>query len=301
VARFDASPGQVERSAIEYGALLVALELLRERTALEVEQRLRGGFIDELFSGEFVEELIIKQGAAFGLDLTAPTRIFVIEAAEAELSPANSHLLYSIATDCARSWPGRFLVAVEGNAAVVLLEETSGGHEPEPPGPFFEDRLAEALRLRIPACPFNLAVSRLVRALPEYGRAHAAARRGLDLVRLLGRSQQVVSFRHLGVQEILLQVDEPAALLEFIACYVEPLERYDHEHSSKLLVSLETFYDSGFNLQEAARRLDVHVSTLRYRLARIEELLGVDPKVGDSRLNIEVAVRAAKALAVHRD
>jgi ligand-binding sensor protein/sugar diacid utilization regulator/transcriptional regulator with GAF, ATPase, and Fis domain len=300
-ARFEASPGQVERSAIEYGALLVALELLRVRTALEVEQRLRGGFLEELFSGGFVEEAIVKQGAAFGLDLTAPTRIFRIEVADGELGPVNGHLLYSVATDCARSWPGRSLVAVEGNAAVVLLEETGAGAGHDTNAEFFEDRLEHVLPLRIPSCRFNIAVSRLVRAPSEYGRAHAAARRGLDLIRLLGRSRQVVSFRHLGVQEILLQVEEPAALLEFIARYVEPLERYDEEHSSKLLASLETFYDAGFNLQEAARRLDVHVSTLRYRLTRIEELLGVDPKVGDSRLNIEVAVRAAKALAVHRD
>ena len=114
----------------------------------------------------------------------------------------------------------------------------------------------------MPSCPLNIAVSRLVRSLTDYGRAYAAARRGLDLARLLGRSQQVISFRRLGVQEILLQVEEPASLLEFISRYVEPLERYDEQHSSKLLVSLETFYDSGFNLQEAARRLDVHVSTL---------------------------------------
>ena len=138
-------------------------------------------------------------------------------------------------------------------------------------------------------------MSRLIRSLPAYGRAYAAARRGLDLVRLLGRSGQVVSFRNMGVQEILLAADEPATLLEFIMQYVEPLERYDAEHSSDLLHSLETFYDAGFNLQEAARRLDVHVSTLRYRLTRIEELLGVDPKIGDSRLNIEVAVKAAQS------
>jgi DNA-binding PucR family transcriptional regulator len=104
----------------------------------------------------------------------------------------------------------------------------------------------------------------------------------------------------MGVQELLLQADEPSTLLEFIIRYVEPLERYDAEHSSNLLHSLETFYDAGFNLQEAARRLAVHVSTLRYRLTRIEELLGVDPKTGDSRLNIEVAMKAARALAVHR-
>jgi sugar diacid utilization regulator len=298
VARFGAPPGQVETSALEYGALLVALELLRERTGLEVEHRLRGGFLDELFSGEFVADLIVKQGTAFGLDLTKPARIYLIEPAEGELGPANSHLLYSVADDSARSWPARYLVAVEGSAAVVLLEESG---EADEEGECFEDRLDQVLRQRMPNCRLNIAVSRLARSLPEYGRAYTAARRGLDLARLLGRSQQVVSFRRLGVQEILLQVEEPAALLEFIARYVEPLERYDERHSSKLLASLETFYDSGFNLQEAARRLDVHVSTLRYRLTRIEELLGVDPKVGDSRLNIEVAVRAAKALAVRRD
>jgi purine catabolism regulator len=104
----------------------------------------------------------------------------------------------------------------------------------------------------------------------------------------------------MGVQEILLQASDPAALLDFIQRYVAPLERYDEEHHSRLLASLEAFYDAGFNLQEAARRLDVHASTLRYRLMRAEELLGVDPKVGESRLNIEVALKAARAFAVCR-
>jgi len=97
VARFECSPGQVERAALEYGALLVALELLRERTAIEVEHRLRGGFLEALFGGEFVEELIVRQGTAFGFDLEAPTRMFLIEPAEGELSRANGHLLYAIA------------------------------------------------------------------------------------------------------------------------------------------------------------------------------------------------------------
>lgn len=301
VGRFDALPGQVERAALEYGALLVAVELLRERTALEVEHRLRGGFLEELFSGEFVDDLIVRQGAAFGLDLAAPTRIFLIESVDGELSQANAHLLYSLVADCATALPGRHLVALEGGAAVVLAEELEGQDGSDATGCLFEDQLQRALRQRMPHCKLNIAVSRLARALPDYGKVHAAARRGLDLAGRLGRSGQIVSFRQMGVQEILLQAEEPAALLEFIARYVEPLEQYDAEHSSNLLQSLETFYEAGFNLQEAARRLDVHVSTLRYRLTRIEELLGVDPKVGDSRLNLEVAVKAAKALAIRRN
>ncbi len=293
-ARFDTAPGQVEQAALEYGALLVALELLRQRTALEVEHRLRGGFLEELFSGEFVEDLVIKQAEAFGINLTSPARLFLVEPATGELNHAGAHLLSSICTDCAAERTGSSLVAVESRGAVVLLEG------PDTEEPLFEDLLQRALRQRMSHSGLNIAVSRTVRAPHEYGGAHAAARRGLELFKLLQRSGQVVSFRHMGVQEMLVQASEPAALLEFIRVYVEPLERYDDEHNSQLLTSLTTFYDAGFNLHEAARRLDVHVSTLRYRLARVEELLGVDPKVGEARLNIEVALKAANALAVHR-
>jgi sugar diacid utilization regulator len=230
-----------------------------------------------------------------------PTRIYVIKPAAGELSQANSHLLYAVATECAAAWPGHHLVALESNGAVVFIEEPNAENESALADACFEEHLQRALQQRMPRCRLNVAVTRPARALSDYGKAYAAGRRGLDLVGLLGRSGEIVSFRHMGVQEILLQADEPAALLEFIARYVEPLVRYDAEHSSDLRHSLETFYDAGFNLQEAARRLDVHVSTLRYRLTRIEDLLGVDPKAGDSRLNIEVAVKAAKALSVYRD
>jgi DNA-binding PucR family transcriptional regulator len=65
-------------------------------------------------------------------------------------------------------------------------------------------------------------------------------------------------------------------LLSFIASYVEPLERYDREHSSDLRQTLEVVFESAFNLEQAARRLHVHVSTLRYRLKKIGQLLGRD-------------------------
>jgi sugar diacid utilization regulator/GAF domain-containing protein len=301
VARFDGAPGQVERAALEHGALLVALELLRERTAIEVETRLRGGFLEELFSGEFVEDLIVKQGAAFGFDLRSPTRIFLVELAEGELDGANGHLLYAVANACAARWPGGHLVALENSAVVALVEERREDNGSGADSALFEDQLRSALDRGMSDVRLNIGVSRLVCTVPEYKRAYAVTRRGLDLARLLGRSGELVSFRHLGVQEILLQAGEPTAVLEFIARFVDPLDRYDAEHSSKLLHSLETFYQAGLNLQAAARRLDVHVSTLRYRLRRIEELLGVDPKAGDSRLNIEVALKAAKALAAYRD
>jgi len=44
-------------------------------------------------------------------------------------------------------------------------------------------------------------------------------------------------------------------------------------------------------LQESARRLHIHVSTLRYRLERIRSLLGVDVSDEDARFELSLALR----------
>ena len=80
-ARTAAPPGDVERAAVEYGALLVAVELLRERTALEVESRLRGGLLDDLFGDAAVPDLVRRRALAFGYDLDVASRVFCVEPA----------------------------------------------------------------------------------------------------------------------------------------------------------------------------------------------------------------------------
>jgi purine catabolism regulator len=57
-----------------------------------------------------------------------------------------------------------------------------------------------------------------------------------------------------------------------------------------LLETLGTLADEGFQLVNAARSLGIHISTMRYRLERIEEILNVtleDPKV---RFQVQVAM-----------
>ena len=58
------------------------------------------------------------------------------------------------------------------------------------------------------------------------------------------------------------------------------------------------YYEAGRTLEEAARRLHVHVSTLRYRLKRAAEVLDVDLKDGSDMLDLQVALKAARVLGV---
>jgi DNA-binding PucR family transcriptional regulator len=88
--------------------------------------------------------------------------------------------------------------------------------------------------------------------------------------------------------------------VRFIERFVAPLDAYDREHTSDLRRTLEVVYDAGGTLEQAARELHVHVSTLRYRLKKASELLGVDVKAGPAALDVQVALKAARVLAARR-
>jgi ligand-binding sensor protein/sugar diacid utilization regulator len=307
IARMRTPAGDVERAAVEYGALLVAVELLRERTASEVENRLRGGLLDELFGGAAVPDLVLKRALAFGYDLTTPSRVFLVEAASEEAvaaggpaTPVDPKSFYPPVADCARRWSATNFVAVRGGAVVVVVPETPDAGPTRPDEPRFEDDLRAALGQRRAAVALNTAVGPRCDAYDDYRDSYLAARRGLDLLRLLGRSGEVFSFRVSSLESMLLQSTRPDVIVGFIARYVDPLAEYDRSHSSDLQHTLEVFFDSGSALEETARRLHIHVSTLRYRLKKASALLDVDLRDSGAGLDVQVALRAARVLRAHR-
>lgn len=297
VARLATEPGEIERAAVEYGALLAALDLLRERTAIEVETRLRGGLLEDLFKGEFVDELIAERARALGYDLSVPSRVILIEPADAAggRRPVSPETFYAPVADTARQWSAANLVAMRGDAIVVVAPEQPETAE----GRRLEEVLRAALKRRLPRRRFVIGVGTACSAPPHYRRSFVAARRGVDLLRLLGREDDVFSFRDTSVESMLLQTTEPEVILEFIARYVEPLDEYDRSHAASLRRTLEIYFESGANLEATARGLHVHVSTLRYRLKRISALLECDLKDASAGLDIQVALRAARILGLH--
>jgi sugar diacid utilization regulator len=297
LAHLSRPMSEVDRTALEYGALLTALDLLRERTAIEVETRLRGGFVEELFGGDFDEETTLKQGQTLGLDLSRSSRVFLIESASGQTARADIESIYGVLSDVARTRPDEGIVAIRGPSVVAIFPDPERGSSEHVQ--LFEDQALSTLQSRLPQLPINLAVGTLCDSLSAYKASFQAAQHGLDLLRLLGRSGEVFSFRDSGIEHLLLQATDPHMVLGLVDSFVTPLEEYDSGHSSHLRESLQTFYAMGLNLEATARRLHIHVSTLRYRLGKIEELLGIDVR-GPQRLDAELALRAATVFSAYR-
>jgi sugar diacid utilization regulator len=208
----------------------------------------------------------------------------------------NPETFYAPVADAARRWSSSNLVAMRGDAVVVVAPEqpdSGGEHQP------LEQVLRATLQRRLPRRRFVIGVGTACSAPAHYRRSFVAARRGVDLLRLLGRDDDVFSFRDTSVESMLLQTTEPEVILEFIQRYVQPLDDYDRAHAASLRQTLEVYFESGANLEAASRALHVHVSTLRYRLKRISALLESDLKDPGAGLDIQVALRAARVLGVH--
>jgi purine catabolism regulator len=69
-----------------------------------------------------------------------------------------------------------------------------------------------------------------------------------------------------------------------------PLQRYDREHHGDLVKTLNAYLRHGGNATRTANALYLHRNSLRYRLARIQALTGLDPDDPDMRLALQVAL-----------
>ena len=67
---------------------------------------------------------------------------------------------------------------------------------------------------------------------------------------------------------------------------------YDAEHDGSLVETLTVFLDCSGSWARAAARLHVHVNTLRYRIGRIEELIGADLADFTQRVDVYLALHA---------
>lgn len=69
-----------------------------------------------------------------------------------------------------------------------------------------------------------------------------------------------------------------------------PLLSYDERHNADLVGTLRAFLDGGGAWQETARQLHLHTNTLRYRIARIEELTSRDMSTMSDRVDLFLAM-----------
>lgn len=130
-------------------------------------------------------------------------------------------------------------------------------------------------------------------AAHAFGEAVTCAR----AAELLPTLDGLARWRDLGVYAVLMRL--PAEELAQ-NIWTPAIRRLAEGDSADLVSTAEEFLDCAGDSKRTAERLHIHRSTLYYRLARIEELTGLDLQEGGDRLLLHLGLKARHLAPVTR-
>ncbi|MEU6145361.1 PucR family transcriptional regulator [Streptomyces sp. NPDC047081] len=312
------APGTAERYAVHSAIALLTLTTERSRSLHAAEQRIGAAVLRMLLAGE-PDHARAVAGDLYGGLLDAPFRMIVAESASAVRMSVDSHAHLEVAgktnaADRAEADPLAGLTeAVEAAAArageaVLVVPEGDG----------------EGARLVVLAADGGAAVA----ACADYATAIEAARGGavreqtgadedelvigvsapvgpiaaaagykqaeqaLSVARRRGRV--FVEHEQLAAGSVVpLLADD--AVKAFADGLLRPLYEHDATGRGDLVASLRAWLSRHGQWDAAAADLGVHRHTLRYRMRRVEEILGRSLDDPDVRMELWLALKATSA------
>jgi sugar diacid utilization regulator len=270
-----AVPDPAQRRMIERFALVVAVELLKQRNRVDTENRLAGDLVDELLrAGASRSDTVLERAAALGHDLGGPQVLAVVAVERGSGGDAGK------LADVVRATSGRPLVGARDGLLVLILPA-----EPDPTHTLA--RVHELVAARADVQRVATVVGPPVSGL-EFADAFSVAAAAVELCPD-GGTAGVLDLRQLGLAAYLLRTGTTAALRSFADTLVRPLEEYDARKKAQLCTTVRTWLDVGASVPAAAKALIVHPNTVAYRLTRAEQLLCRDLRSTATRMELQLA------------
>jgi sugar diacid utilization regulator len=272
------SPRADARELLHAVSVAVLTELAMADARLEVEENLRGSFLEQLRAGA-VNGDVVRQARRFGCDLSRGAVALCAE-------PTGERV--------------RHLMALVGDEAPGALAQLTGDGRvyglvpPAEPDDAVTLARRVAARLRphgsVGLSTYHADPGGLSRALDE-------AALSLD-VTLLGGAGDVGD----GTYRLLFRVlaSHPEEVLSFYEDTVAPLARYDEQYGSELVATLQAWFGHDCSTVATAAAVGVHRHTIAYRLERMKELCGLDPLRSEDRERLGLGLKAGRVSAPPR-
>jgi len=279
---------------LHLAAVASLTEVAVEEAKEEVEQNLRGSFLEELRAraDELDPREVVRRAARLGCDLARGAVVLCAELT----TDRPRHVVATIAGE----HPGALAQHMEMPGAAgrvyALLPATGGDGAPEA-------TLAAARRVAARLQRHGtVGLSSFYADPGELGRAIQEAELVLDVLR---RSDvPIAEDIGTGTYRLLFRVlaSHPEEVRSFYEDTVAPIVRYDDQYATDLVGTLEAYLDQNCNMNATAAAIYAHRHTVAYRLDRVKELTGLDPMQSEDRERLGLGLKAYRIIAprLHR-
>ncbi|MFF5918977.1 PucR family transcriptional regulator [Streptomyces flavochromogenes] len=271
--------GTAERYAVHSAIALLTLTTERSRSLQAAEQRLGAAVLKMMLAGQ-PDHARAVAGDVYGGLLDAPFRLLVAEPAGGDPTGEPALQVLAEALESAAARAGEAVLAVpESEQRLVVLAGDAGAVVAACEG--YAERDAEDAGLTIglsaPAGPITAAT------------AYKQAEQALSVARRRGKA--LVEHEDLAAGSVLpLLADD--AVRAFADGMLRALRDHDATGRGDLVASLRAWLSRHGQWDAAAADLGVHRHTLRYRMRRVEEILGRSLDDPDVRMELWLALKA---------
>src|SRR3954471_13266055 len=285
---------------LERAAVVSALSVIRHQAVHSVELRFQGDLVRRLVGGAMRHtERALAQTRSFGWRLDGPVVVLVTATETVADATADPTKALDVLDRLADGWRAALEPEVAGAAVAALATEIVtllplDGRTPEEVSALVSAVTSRVNgRLRRVGRVLGTGIGRPADSLSALAEAHRQAQRALGVGQEI-HGASVTHFDQLGVFRLLSLIPDSTELRSYVDEVLGPLADAGDADSADLRETLRVLLETNLNVAESARRLHFHYNTMRYRIGKLERMLGpftTDPTL---RLNLLLALHAAR-------
>jgi purine catabolism regulator len=285
---------------LERAAVIAALSVIRLQAVHSVELRFQGDLVRRLVGGSVGHtERTLAYTRSFGWRLDGPVAVMVTATetvADAQSDPTKA---LDVLDRLADGWRAALEPEVAGAAVAGLATEIVtllplDGRTPEELSALVTAVTSRVNgRLRRVGRVLGTGIGRPAESLSALQEANRQAQRALGVGQEI-HGASVTHFDQLGVFRLLSLIPDSTELRTYVDEVLGPLADAADADSADLRETLRVLLETNLNVAESARRLHFHYNTMRYRIGKLERMLGPFTSDPTLRLNLLLALHAAR-------
>ncbi len=304
----EVSPfGEVIKMTVEM--MLQQEFLLKE---IQLEKQARQNFIHDLISGRIGNDsdLFITRGQIVGYDVLIPRVALVIDIYQFEKTAKQSLQIFKslkegeihlqrLKNDVLKAIQGIFadtpqeIVAYSGGDRFVVLK-TINLKDPEEIlrkklfriGERVKNIISQKMRFIV-----TIGVGEYHKDVRGLSKSFKEATKALDVGTKLEGAGDIYHINDMGIGRLLTEIREDTQKEIIKKTFYSVKEVGKKKMNKTLLETLKAFFDNNLSISKTAQAIYIHRNTLLYRLRRIKEITGLDPKKFDDAVQLRMALK----------
>ncbi len=284
----------LDRQIAERSAAACAIEMAKAKAVSEAEKRVRGSFVDALLSGTLAPHEAMLWARRHKYDPDGRHTAIVVD--WANTTHPSYRRLETVVHGLLHRAEASVIAETRDNEVVIFcrLEAREGIDRAR--------RIADNIRHQAAAefanDPVAIGIGRAVDTLSGLRDAYREARQALTMAHRLADPTPLY-FGELNVYRLLFQLESSPELAAFRDEIIGALIAYDRAQGTDLIATLTAYFAHNANLSQTAEAMFVHRNTLIYRIERIKEIGGLDLDHAETRLSVQLALRAHRLLTAN--